>query len=147
MRPDDVNLALIVHVLGAMVLVGALITAAAASLIGWRDENPALRRLSAMTLFAVALPAFIVMRVGAEWVAANEHLTDVDPTPTWLGIGYGTADLGGLLLIIALVLGGIGVRRSRTGGGDGALRASGAIAAVLVLIYVIAVWAMGAKPV
>ena len=59
---------------------------------------------------------------------------------------YITADLGALLLIVALILGGIGLRRSRTGGGDGLLRASGVIAAILVAMYVIAVWAMGGKP-
>ena len=36
-RPNDVDLAVFVHVLGAMVLVGALVTAAAMSVIGWRD--------------------------------------------------------------------------------------------------------------
>ena len=39
MRPDDINVALLVHVLGAMVLVGGLLTAASASIIGWRDEG------------------------------------------------------------------------------------------------------------
>ena len=57
-----------------------------------------------------------------------------------------TADLGGLLLLIALILGGIGLWRSRSGGGGALLRASGAIATLLVLVYVVAVWAMGGKP-
>ncbi len=146
MRPNDIDIALVVHVLGAMVLVGGLVTASAATVIGWRDESPALRRFAAMTLFAVALPGFIVMRGAAEWVASKEHLNDLPQTPTWLGIGFATADIGGLLLLIALICGGIGVRRSRSGGGDGLLRASGAIAILLVAVYVVAVWAMGAKP-
>ena len=66
--------------------------------------------------------------------------------PTWLGIGFGASDLGGLLLIIALVLGGVGLSRARRGSGDRLLRASGVIALVLVAIYVVAIWAMGAKP-
>ena len=44
MRPDSINLALLVHVFGAMVLVGGLVTAAAAAIIGWSDEAVALRR-------------------------------------------------------------------------------------------------------
>jgi hypothetical protein len=145
-RTNDVDLALFVHVGGAMILVGGLVTAASASLFGWRDESPRLRRFSVMTLLAVALPGWIVMRVGAEWVYSKEHWDDVKQTPTWLDIGFGISDVGGLLLLIALILGGIGMRRSRRGGGDGLLRASGAIAALLVLVFTVAVWAMGGKP-
>jgi hypothetical protein len=143
-RSDSIDIALFVHVIGAMVLVGALLTAATASLVGWRDEGLALRRFSYKTLLAVALPAYIVMRIGAQWVESEEKLGDSDLT--WLSIGYITADLGALLLLIALIVGGIGLRRSRTGGGEGLLKTSGVIATVLVLAYVITVWAMGAKP-
>ncbi len=144
-RPDDVNVALLVHVVGAMTMVGALVTAAAAALAGWRDESATLLRLSSKTLLFVALPAFIVMRVGGEWTYVEENLDDA-PDLTWVGIGFITSDLGGLLLLVALILGGIGLRRTRTGGGTGLLRASGVIAALLVVIYVVAIWAMGAKP-
>jgi hypothetical protein len=150
MRANDIDLALLVHVLGAMVLVGGVVTAAAASLIGWRDTAVSLRRLSLKTLLFVALPGFIVMRVGAEWVYAEEGWDKVpdDDQPAWIGIGYITADLGGLLLLIALILGWIGLRRARAGEGRGSglLRASGVLAAVLVAIYVVSVWAMGGKP-
>jgi hypothetical protein len=146
MHPDSIDLALIVHVLGAMVLVGALLTSSAMAIIGWNDEEPTLGRLSYKTLLFVGLPGFLVMRGGAEWVASKEHLNDLPTTPTWLGIGFATADIGGLLLLIALIVGGIGLRRSRTGGGAGLLKASGAIATLLVVVYVVAVWAMGGKP-
>ncbi len=147
MRPDDINVALLVHVLGAMVLVGGVVTAAAASIIGWRDEGIALRRFSYKTLLWVALPAYIVMRVGAQWVEAKEQLDELSDPPAWIDLGYITADLGALLLLIALIVGGIGLRRARKGGGGkGLLRASGVIATLLVATYIVAVWAMGAKP-
>jgi hypothetical protein len=145
-RTHDVDLALLVHVAGAMVLVGGVVTAAIAALVGWRDESPRLRRFAVMTLLAAALPGWIVMRAGAEWTYSKEHWSSAPSDPTWLGIGYGVSDIGGLLLLIALILGGVGMRRSRQGGGDGLLRASGGIAAALVVIYAVAVWAMGAKP-
>jgi hypothetical protein len=63
-----------------------------------------------------------------------------------LGIGYITGDLGLPLFVIALVLGGIGLRRSRSGGGTGLLKANAVIAGILLLAYLVAVWAMGAKP-
>ena len=142
-RPDDVNVALLVHVLGAMVLVGGLLTAATAGLVGWRDEGEGeLARLAYRTLLLVALPAFVVMRLAAEWVYAEENLDAVADDPAWIGIGYITADLGGLLLLVALVLGGIGLRRDR----GRLLKTAVVLATLLVAVYVIAVWAMGAKP-
>jgi hypothetical protein len=145
-RPDSVNLAVLVHVLGAMILVGGLVTAATATLVGWRDETNALRRLSFKTLLAVALPGWIVMRAGAEWAYSKEHLDQLPDDPTWIGIGFITSDFGGILLLLALILGGVGLRRARNGGGAGLLKASAAIATVLVAVYVVAVWAMGGKP-
>jgi hypothetical protein len=147
-RANDWDLAVFVHVLGAMILVGGAVTAAAMAVIGWRDEGSDLRRRSVKTLLAVALPGWFIMRVGAEWAYATEGWDKVadDNEPAWIGIGYITADLGGLLLLIALILGWIGIRKDRQGGGGTLLRISGILSAVLVLIYVIAVWAMGGKP-
>jgi hypothetical protein len=144
-RPDDINVALLVHVVGAMAMVGGLLTAATAAFVGWRDETATLLKLSTKTLLFVALPAYIVMRIGAEWTFVEENLDDA-PSLTWIDIGYMTADLGAVLLIVALILGGIGLRRSRSGGGIGLFKASGVIAAILVVAYLVAVWAMGAKP-
>jgi hypothetical protein len=146
MRSDSVNLALLVHVAGAMVLLGGLVTASAMAIAGWRDEAVTLRRLSYWTLLAVAFPGYIVMRIGAQWVESKEHLDNLPNDPTWLGIGYITADGGALLLLIALILGGIGMRKLRSGGGGGLLKASSVIATVLVAVYIVTVWAMGAKP-
>jgi hypothetical protein len=147
-RPHSWDLAVFVHVIGAMTLVGGLITAAAAGIVGWRDAAGGLRRFSALTLLGVAFPGWIVMRVGAQWAYAREGWDNVPDKlqPTWLGIGYLTADIGGLVLLVALVLGGIGLRRARSGRGARLLRASTALAAILIAVYVVSVWAMGGKP-
>lgn len=147
-RPHSWDLAVFVHVAGAMILVGGLVTAAGAGILGWRDTATGLRRASALTLLAVALPGWIIMRAGAEWVYSKEGWDKVPDnlTPSWLDIGYITADLGGIILLIALILGGIGLRRSRSGGGTALLRLSTVLAAVTIVIYVVAVWAMGGKP-
>ncbi|HZQ64774.1 MAG TPA: hypothetical protein VFA66_06075 [Gaiellaceae bacterium] len=147
-RPHSWDLAVFVHVIGAMILVGGLITAAGAGIIGWRDEQASLRRLSALTLFAVALPGWIIMRLGAEWAYSKEGWDDLPDKlqPTWLSLGYITADIGGIVLLVALVLGGIGIRRARSGNGARLLRASTALAAILIAVYVVSVWAMGGKP-
>ena len=60
-----------------------------------------------------ALPAWILMRVGAEWTYSREGWDDVPDEPGWLGIGYFTADLGGVLLLLSLVLAAVGLRQLR----------------------------------
>jgi hypothetical protein len=146
MRSDSISVALLVHIFGAMVLMGGLVTAAGSAIVGWRDEGAALRRFSYWALLAVAFPGYIVMRIGAQWTQSKEHLDNLPNDPAWLSIGFITADLGALLLLIALILGGIGLRRSRSGGGSGLLKASSVIATVLVAAYIVTIWAMGAKP-
>jgi len=66
--------------------------------------------------------------------------------PDWLGVGYVVADGGGLLLVISLIVGGIGVYRLRQGKGSGLLRATMILSIILLLAYVVAVWAMAGKP-
>jgi hypothetical protein len=145
-RPHDIDLVVLIHVFGAMVLVGGVVTAAGAGLLGWRDDSDTLRRLSYRALLLVAFPGWIVMFIGAIWAESKEHLDNVKPDLAWLSIGHIAAEGGGIFLLIALILGGIGSRTSRDGGGSGLLRASSAIAAFLVAVYVVAIWAMGAKP-
>ena len=145
-RDDTTSLALLVHVGGAMVLVGGLLTSAAMLLRARGEAEVRLIRLGYWTLLAVALPGYIVMRIGAEWIYSREHLGQTPSDPTWIGIGYITADGGALVLLIALITGGIGVYRLRQGNGYGALRASGILAVILLAAYIVAIWAMGAKP-
>ena len=51
-----------------------------------------------------------------------------------------------MLFLLALVVGGIGVRRLPSGKGAGLLKVTMVIALVLVVAYVVAVWAMTGKP-
>jgi ABC-type maltose transport system permease subunit len=85
------------------------------------------------------------MRIGAQWVA-SKGWDKVDPAPTWLDIGYIVADAGALLMLIALVVGGIGMRRLRQGKGQGLLKAALVIAIVILAAALVAVWAMAGKP-
>ena len=151
-RPDDWNFPLLLHVLGASILLGALITAATAQLLAWKSRSPAdvlpYARLSFRTLLFVAIPAWFLMRLAGEWIA-SKGWNDVEPEPAWLGIGYLTAEAGGLLLLISTILAGIGARRlGRSNGEQGAtlVRVATVLAVLLVIAYVIAVWAMSAKP-
>lgn len=144
-RPDDWNFPLLVHVGGAMLLVGSLVTVAALLLLAWRSNSPGLIRLGFRTLLIAALPSYVLMRVGAEWINSKENIPD---EADWIGIGYITADGGAVFLLISMILAGIAARRAgRQPGGGGTL---GRVVTVLTLIvlaaYVVAVWAMTAKP-
>jgi phosphoglycerol transferase MdoB-like AlkP superfamily enzyme len=151
-RPDDWNLPLLVHVLGAVVLVGALVTALSVQLVGWRRQEPgaatSYARLAFRTLLFVGLPAWFVMRIGAEWIYSKEGFGGGDNEPAWLGIGYITADLGGLLLLVSIILSGLGVRRLRRGDGETSVlaRIATVLVALALLAYILAVWAMSGKP-
>jgi hypothetical protein len=144
-RPDSWNFPLFLHILGAMVLVGALLTGTGA--LAFARGSASILRLGYYSLLAVALPGYIVMRIGAEWIAEKEGWNDKGvSSPAWLDVGYLIADLGALLLLIALVLGGIGVRRLRAGKGAGLLKAAMVISLVILAAALVAVWAMSGKP-
>jgi hypothetical protein len=147
-RPDNQSFALLLHLVGATVVFGALL-ASATSLLLARGETRLLR-LGYFSLLLVALPGLILMRVAGEWLYRLQNWNKLPPQfaePSWLKIGFDVADWGGLLLLVALVLGGIGVHRLRNGKeGTVLLRATMVISLVLVVAYVVAVWAMTGKP-
>jgi hypothetical protein len=149
-RPDDVNFPLLLHVLGAMLLLGTLFTVAVAVVAGWRRNDAAdavaLQRFALRTLLIGVFPSFLLMRIAAQWVYEEQGWGDAEEEPGWLGVGYITGDIGGLLVLISLVLSGIGLWRLRRGGGGGLAKAVGVISVLLLVAYLVAVWAMTTKP-
>jgi hypothetical protein len=156
-RPDEWAFPLFVHVFGAMVLVGSLVVAAWFLFTARRGDSLDGVRWGWRTLLYAALPAYIVMRVGAEWIVSKEHLEDADLA--WLGIGFITSDAGAIVLLVSLVAAGLAVRRARraqasavaSGAGAAAAGPGVAIAAwatsLLILMFIVAIWAMATKPI
>jgi hypothetical protein len=144
-RPDAWNFPLLVHVFGAMVLVGALVLAGSALVLAWRDGNPVLVRLGYRSLLLGALPAWVLMRAGAGWIASKEGLTDSNAT--WIGIGESSADLGLLLILVSTLLAGLAMRRIRRSSVPGPMaRAPAGLVSLLLVVYLVAIWAMTTKP-
>jgi len=141
---------LFVHVLGAMLLVGGLFIVTASLVLAWRarDEGDvaALTRFAYRTLFFLVLPAFVVMRIAAEWVLSESPYDKAKDNLDWVGIGYLISDIGALLLIVSLVLAGIGLRRAASGGGRTGARVVTVVTLLLLAAYVVAIWAMTTKP-
>jgi hypothetical protein len=151
-RPDSWNFPLLLHVLGAMLLVAGLVTAAIAQYFGWKPrdnvEAAAFSRLSFRALLFIAFPAWWLMRISAQWIYSKEGWDEVESEPGWLGVGFITSEAGGVLLLVAIILAGIGAHRGRRADGGG--RTLGRIATVLTALvltaFLVAVWAMTAKP-
>jgi phosphotransferase system glucose/maltose/N-acetylglucosamine-specific IIC component len=140
LRPDAWDLPVFVHVLGAMLLTGC-VAAGVAALAAARAGSAAdaiLVRVGAWSLTA-AIPAWALMRGGAEWARSRE------PFPRdseWIGVGYVVADGGAIVLLLAVALAWTAVRRRSTTAG----RAAAVLAALLAVGYLVAVWAMTTKP-
>jgi hypothetical protein len=143
-RPDSWNLPLLTHVLGAMILVGATMTSG--SLLAFARGDARLLRLGYWTLVVVGLPSYVLMWGGAHWIYAREGLDDAPIDLTWVTIGFAVAEVGAVLFAAALIIGAIGVRRLRDGGGAGLLKAAMVVTLVLLAAFVVAVWAMAGKP-
>lgn len=147
-RPDDQSFALLLHLVGATVVFGALLASATSLALARGDTR--LLRLGYFSLLLVGLPGLILLRLAGEWLYRLQNwdeLPEQIDEPAWLGIGFIVADGGGLLLLLALALGGVGVYRLRNGkGGTGLLKATMVIALILIVAYVVAVWAMTGKP-
>jgi hypothetical protein len=143
-RPDDWNIPLLLHVVGAMILVGS--TLAAASVLAFARGDHRLLRLGYFTLLAVGLPSYALMWGAAHWIYAKEGLDEGAIEFTWVAIGFAVTEVGAVLFLTALILGGIGVRRLPEGRGDGFLRSTTIICLTLLAGFLVAAWAMTAKP-
>ncbi len=91
---------LFLHVLGAITLFGSVTTAALLAWAAWRRPLPVLARSTFWALLVAALPAWVLMRACAGWIASDEGLTGSN-LPNWIGIGSGVADGGIVLLLVA----------------------------------------------
>jgi hypothetical protein len=147
-RPDDQSFALLLHLVGATVVFGALLASATSLVLAHGDTR--LLRLGYFSLLLVGLPGLILMRLAGQWLYQLQNWDDLPEQidqPAWLGIGFVVADWGGLLFLLALALGGVGIYRLRNGKGDaGLLKVTMVISLVLIVAYVVAVWAMTGKP-
>ena len=138
-RPDSWNLPLFLHILGATILFGATATVAIAGFAsrGRDDYRELLRRVTSRTFLLGVIPAWILMRIGAQWIVGKEFPDDAK-TPGWVDVGFLVSEPGALLLIVIGIL--LLVRRQRV------LLAVPVLAAIYVLALGVAWVAMSGKP-
>ena len=140
-RPDSWNLPLFLHVFGAITVFGASATLAIAGFAALRTEEhqQLLARTIARTSVFGVLPAWLLMRIAAEWIAGKEFPEGVEG-PGWVGVGYIVSEGSGALLLVAGILAWLSVRRGRV------MLAVPILATICVLGYAVAWFAMSGKP-
>jgi hypothetical protein len=147
-RPAGQDFPVLLHIVGATIAFGALL--ASVAFIALARGETRMFRIGYFSLLLVALPGWILMRLSGQWIYRKQgwnSLPDELKNTTWLRIGFGVADYGGIVFLVALVIGGIAVLRLRSGkSGTGLLKVTMVIALVLALAYAVAVWAMTGKP-
>ncbi|HEY6961809.1 MAG TPA: hypothetical protein VI408_07990 [Gaiellaceae bacterium] len=121
---------LFLHVLGAMLLYGAVIAALVVAATG--------RARATLTSLIVAVPCFVLLRVFAQIILNDENYAK---DPTWVGIGFMASDLGLLILLVSI---GVAFWWTRSGKAVAGRIAAGLSAVYLVLLTV-AMLAMSGK--
>jgi hypothetical protein len=134
-RPGSWNFPLFLHVLGAMVLVGA-VGATIAIAVG----APTWRRLLVRTIGFLVLPAWVLMRFAGQWIDSKEK---VQGSPTWEGIGFTVGDAGLVLLVVTALIAWWGLRRPQSGW---PVKAVATLSSVYLIGLFVAMWAMTTKP-
>jgi len=141
LQPDSGEFPLFLHVFGAIVVFG---TTGALAVAGFasrrRPEHAALlaRSVARVFLFGV-LPAWFLMRIGAEWIRSKEFTGSADE-PGWLGVGYIVSDGSGVLLLVTGILAWISTRRGRV------MLAVPILATICLIGFAVAWFAMSGKP-
>ena len=136
------NFRVFLHVFGAMTLVGGVGAVCVLAFATRRrpDHAALLSRLAFRTLLFVVVPAFIVMRVGAQLVVDKEY---PDKTPGWVDVGFIVTEPG---LIVLIAIGVIAFMSSRRGGSGRLATALAVLAPIYLLALGVAMWAMTARP-
>lgn len=150
LRADEVDFPLFLHVIGATVLVGSLVLALSMLLLAWRGGvagESVLVRIAFRTLLFATIPAWLVARIAGQWTASREGIDEGDE-PLWLGIGFLTMEPGLLIMLAATVLAGLAARRARGSEPKSPTlaRVATVLTGLLLAAYVVAMWAMTAKP-
>jgi hypothetical protein len=146
-RPNEWELPLFIHVLGALTLIGALVLTTALLFTAWRDASAVNLRLALRSLTLGVIPSWLVLRVSAEWIADKEGYSDLDDPPDWIDIGYMVGDGGFLLILLSALFSWLALRKVRAEGTpSGTVRAAAILIALLLVLNLVALWAMTTKP-
>jgi hypothetical protein len=124
-------LPLFLHVLGTMVLFGAVLAALVLAVAGLARPT--------FAALLVAVPAWVVALGAGHWIASKEGLSNA--SPTWLKLGENVLEPGVLVLVLALGT----AWWWRSSGKTAAGRATAALSGIYLLMLTVAMLAMSGK--
>ena len=147
-RPPGQDLPVLLHIIGATFAFGGLL--ASVTSLALARGQVRLLRLGYFSLLFVVAPGWLLMWITGEWAYHKEGWSSLPASvrdTAWLKIGFVVGDYLGLVFLVTLIVGAIGVVRLRRGHtGTGLLHLTMLSGLVLVLGFVVAVWAMTGKP-
>jgi hypothetical protein len=132
---------LFLHVLGAMLTFGAVVTAVLLSYVALRRAESAFLRRAAFTTLVLAIPFYVVLRVFAQVIYDRERDAFGGNDPTWVGIGFIVSDAGALVLLLSIGLAFWWTRSGRAIAG----RLVAGLSTLLLLMLTVAMLAMSGK--
>jgi hypothetical protein len=134
---------LLLHIVGAVALVGATATVGIVGFAGLAARFQAgrnrLARVALGTTLLAGVPAWTLMLVFGSWTKSREGLPD---TLDWIRIGSGVAD-GGILFLVAAA--GVSFSWARRPDGGRQPLILGVLATAYLVALAVAWWAMTAK--
>jgi hypothetical protein len=99
-----------------------------------------MRLVLARTLLLATFPAWLLMRLAGQWINSRENIPG---DPGWLGVGFIVGDGGLVLLVVAMILGAVGVRRPQR---NWPISTVAVITGVYFVALIVAMVAMTGKP-
>jgi hypothetical protein len=129
---------LFLHVLGAMLTVGAILTAVVLSFVAWKRPDLEFLRRATFTTLLIAIPFYILLRVFAQIILSDE---DFDKDPGWVGFGFLATDLGLLIFLASIGCAWWWVRSGNAIAG----RIVAVLSSIYLVLLVVAMLAMSGK--
>ena len=102
------------------------------------EQTLFVRRLAFWLTLFILVPAWILMRVGGQWLITHEHL-DKSP-PGWANAGFVVSDGGAALILLLLLVSWLAWKRPQLG------RLVAGLGTLYIVALGVAWFAMSAKP-
>lgn len=139
-RPDDWNLVLVFHLLGALALMGGLLIVALVS--PKASGSPSLQRFVLLVIAVLTWPGLILATLLGHTLESDEGTKG-----TWLDVAAPLSEIAGVVGLVALtVLAWLGLRKAREGTDWRPARLIPVVAVILFAVYVGVLFLMTAKP-
>jgi hypothetical protein len=149
----DWEFPLFLHVLTAMILVGTVFAVAFALVFAWQrgegGDQVTFTRFAYKALLYGVIPAWVLMRIPAQWVFEESPWGDqgFGEEDRWIQVGLLATEGGIVTIIAATILARLSLKRLERDGSDSRFGRLAALAVIgLLLLLLAAIYTMTVKP-